>query len=250
MKTFLYFWVILLLATESQSQCVVANKEDYTINASFTPVNLLPQNACVSGPGSFTAEIAYNISIEGSNIPRQPVFFYQITLTCGNTLLNASGNLPITNSQISGTYVTAPNYFRDSDCATSTLESLNCYGEKNINFIGSGPNGLSFNINCNALEPSENAVIENLNGRFLNGAYRITWEESGKNDITYFVVERSKDQKSFDPISDKIVAKNEKTYEFFDSDNSIFESIYYYRILIMSKKGIISYSIPLTGGSF
>jgi hypothetical protein len=164
--------------------------------------------------------------------------------------LSPSGNLPITNSEISGTYTTGQNYFRESDCATSTVESLECYGEKKIQFIGSGPNNLNFNIFCDALVPSENVLLKSLNAQFSNGTYKITWEGSIIDEIEYFVVEKSKDGKSFKPTSDKIIAEKGGKYEYVDTNRDIFDSVSFYRILISKPNGVSSYSFTFNGGDF
>lgn len=248
MKTHIALLFLIILSLDNMAQCIVESKEDYTISASFSPAKLLPQDGCIKGPGSFKVEIDYTIKVEGKNIPKEPVYYYQISLTCGSNKLSPSGNLPITNSEISGAYTTGQNYFRESDCTSSTLESLNCYGEKNINFIGSGPNNLNFNISCEAIKPADNTTFKNLNGSFNSGSYKITWEENTSNEIEYFLVEKSKDEKNFERISDKIITEKGKKYEFIDADKNIFSDIYYYRILAVKANGSIKYSLSFSGG--
>lgn len=249
MKAF-YLLIILSLVTHlGLGQCVFNSNGGYTITAEFTPTRMVPQNGCTAGPGNFTAEVAYNIKVEGT-VPLRPIFFYQILLTCGDVLLNSSGNLPITRDSISGTYTTAQNFFPAGDCASSTPVSLDCIGERNITFRGITGNFEFFNQQCEAFEAKPEVAFEKIDARFNNAQYLINWQVDKSDLVSYFVVERSTDQRNFEPVSDKIESQNESTFKFVDRGDELFENFNYYRIRLVANSGFTSYSNIFTGGQF
>jgi len=172
---------------------------------------------------NYNVELDYDIKFSGTNIPTSGLWTLQGTISCGTTkiffdLPNSSGN---------GTVVTTSNpYNTNSDCATATVQSLNC---NDINIEICGP-GIS---NQTIYYPSNPVPIElgEFYGSYNNGMILINWITFSEINNELFLLLKSNDGIEFTEIFNTSGAGNSSishSYKFIDYD--ITSNMQYYKL--------------------
>jgi len=217
----------------AQAQCIVQSGNGYQVEIHPVPHTLLVPGNCPWGY-NYNVEIDYTVSFTGPNAP-SAMYTLQGNLQCGNQ--NLFFNLPNTGG--SGKTITTSNPWNgNSDCATATLNSLNCH-----NFVMEihGPGIPWQTIDCNwsplPIELLAFHVIE------WNDAVRFMWTTASETNNDYFSIERSDDGRDWVVVLRVDGAGNSSTpIDYVAVDPEPQPGLSYYRLKQTDYDGQYSYS--------
>jgi PKD repeat protein len=109
------------LLSFGQSTHVFTSNSGYTVSVTLEVLDVNTPENCQWGY-NYSVDIAYDIVFAGSNAPSS-MWTLQGQLACGNTNLF----FPLPNNGGSGTVTTSNTYNSASDCATATINTLECF---------------------------------------------------------------------------------------------------------------------------
>lgn len=227
------FSIALSLSHKSSAQCIVQSTNGYQVEINPIPEALIVPDDCPWGY-NFNVAINYSVTFSGENVP-QSLYTLQGNLSCGNKSLFF--NLP--NAGGSGKTVTTSNPWNgDSDCATATLNSLDC---NDIVMQVQGP-GISWQIiNCNwSPLPIELLAFHAIE---WNQGVRFMWTTASETNNDYFSIERSPDAKDWTTVLRVNGAGNSSSpLDYSGVDPEPLPGISYYRLKQTDFDGQDTYS--------
>lgn len=214
--------------------------QNYSVSITIELNDIIPSsNNCTNG---YNYNVAYNYDIQivsnGNANNSVNLNTLQGYLTCG-TNQSIFFNLP--NGGGSGSGVTTGNpWNNNSDCATSTAESLDC------NYIDLQIQGPGIPNQFIVLEPSVTLPVEWLSFEVSkeNNAAQLKWSTASEKNNDYFTLEKSIDGKQWVALTELKGAGNTNstsTYSWIDNNPSIGKS--YYRIKQTDFDGKTDYSM-------
>jgi hypothetical protein len=251
MKTILFNLIILLtisstLFGQTLTYTTSVNSspgQNYTVNITIVLTDIIPaQSNCTWG---YNYDVAYDYNIEiiqssnsnGNGNNSVNLNTLQGYLTCGGNT-GIYFNLP--NNGGSGSSVTQGNPWNsNSDCATATVESLEC---KFIDLHIKGPGIPNQYI---SLEPTPALPVEWLSFEVKNknSTADLNWSTASEKNNDYFTVEKSIDGKKWVSLTEMEGAGNinsTSNYSWNDNNPAIGNS--YYRIKQTDFDGKTDYS--------
>lgn len=181
--------ILFLYPGKLFSQCSVSSSTGYTVHMDVTMRELVKPNTCASGY-NYNLRIGYTIWFTGENIPAS-MYTLQARAYCGAQ--NLFFDLP--NNAAMGELITAANPWRGiSDCATSTLSSLNC---RNVQIEIHGPGVPAQYVNCTAfLLPIR---LLSFTAEADGEGVLLRWSTATEQDNEHYTIERSTDGDRFEP---------------------------------------------------
>lgn len=205
--------------------------QNYSVNVTIVLTDIIPvQNNCTDG---YNYDVAYDYNIEivhngngngNGNNSYSPNTLLGY-LTCGS---NSGIYFDLPNNGGSGSSVTQGNPWNSSsDCATSTIESLQC-NTIELQIQGPGIPNQFITLNPNTTLPVEWLSFEVRNE---NNSAELNWSTATEKNNDYFTVEKSVDGKNWESLTEIEGAGNTNStssYSWKDTNPTIGDS--YYRI--------------------
>lgn len=221
--------------------------QNYSVNVTIVLTDIVSvQNNCSNG---YNYDVAYDYDVDivhngNNNISLNTLQGY---LTCGS---NSGIYFDLPNSGGSGSSVTQGNPWNsNSDCATSTVESLQC-NTIELQVQGPGISSQLITLNPNTTLPVEWLSFEVRNE---NNSAELYWSTASEKNNDYFTVERSIDGINWVSLTEIEGAGNTNStssYSWKDTNPKVGDS--YYRIKQTDFDGQTDYSsvqsITIEGG--
>jgi hypothetical protein len=215
----------------------------------ITPTAIVPSSSsCINGY-NYNVTFDYSITVSGvntswnENIGVQPKIFCNGGQNNGYFTINVAAptvGSPASTTTYTGTLTTTTNPFRNaSDCATATLNSLNC---NSIDIFIWGPGISNQTIACNnaVALPVELYSFDVVNN---NENVNIIWVTASEINNDYFIVERSANGSDWEEIKRINGAGNStQTISYSETDNNPLAGVSYYRLKQVDYDGKFSYS--------
>jgi hypothetical protein len=238
------------IKAQTASICTINSACGYTVEATYTPVSIVPtSNNCPFGY-NYNVRFNYTITVVGRNTCWNGNIGIQPRIFCNSGQMNGyytltipsppAGNASITNRTYTGTLTTstAP-YVSFSDCATATPTSYNC---NRLDMSIYAP-GIPFtNVPCtpNIILPID---LLSFDVSCTNKQVSIDWATASETNNNYVAVERSQDAQNWKiihTVNGTGDSEQTKNYSFIDTDP--FNGILYYRLKQTDFDGNSTYS--------
>jgi hypothetical protein len=183
MKT-LILVLLLAISLNGYSQCVasVTSTDGYTVNVYVDLVSLQAPNGCKWGY-NYKVNVEYTVEFSGPNQPASMWTLQGLVKCTDGTGTFSMSNTPVSNA----TSKTANIYRGESDCQTSTPNSVGC---TEVDIYIQGPGITYQTITCSGPLPIE---LLSFNAKYDGDNVNINWSTATEINNNYFVIEKSND---------------------------------------------------------
>lgn len=227
------FVTIIVFNQKALAQCIVLSNNGYQVEISLEPVQLVVPSNCPWGYG-YNVAINYSINIVGQNAPAS-LYTLQGHIRCGDHQLF----FQLPNAGGTGQTTTTSNPWNgNSDCATATLNSLDCRDFRvQIHGLGIPDQIVQCNMSPLPIELVAFRAVER------NNVVQFNWITASETNNDYFSVERSSNGRDWVAVARIDGAGNSSTILNYEAvDPAPLQGVSYYRLKQTDFNGEFSYS--------
>lgn len=242
-KIGIYLWLILTVGVLQVKNAVIygqctqtiSSTNGYQVNVTLDLVGVIAPSSCPYGY-NYNVQMDYNISYSGNASPA--MYTMQARIHCWDD--NIFVDLP--NSKSSGIVTTTTNpYNNTNDCATATLQSLQC-SEIVLEIQGPGIPYQNLYYNCIS-GPQPIGLLEFKVEKVLNNHVLIEWITLTETDNDHFTVEKSQDALHWEELAVLDGVGNSSVKHSYNTiDYEPYLGVSYYRLKQTDYDGHSSYS--------
>ncbi len=222
----------VVLASQSQAQCLITSTAGYQVSATICPQSIVVSSTDCPNGYNYNVNFTYNIQMTGAV---QELYTLQTLIDCNSGQQNGYYSLPKLGG--AGNAVTTTNPFINTDgaaytytthpsCTQATVNNLHCVSLK---LIIQGP-GIPYQvIDCNCSILALPVEFIGFTGERKSEGNLLTWSTASENRNAYFSLETStngQDWKKFKDIPSGGNSVKQQDYSFLDEVN-VDESTYY-----------------------